>query len=397
MAPAEAGAGAGRASAARPASLRLFNNLMGGQASWLLPAALIALVLGLWHTRRAPRTDRTRAALILWGGWLLVTAAVFSFSSGVIHTYYTVALAPAIAALVAIGGWMAWQERRSRSARAAVAAAALVTSAWSWALLDRSPEWESWLRVLIPVSLALAAVCMIAARNAPAIARRATVAGAVFAAVACLAGPVAYSAETITSVHTGSVVSAGPEAALKSRAGGGQPSGGAGAAEGRTSTALASALESAAAHYRWAAAVSGSQTAAALELASGGSPVMAIGGFNNQGGNITLAQFERYVKAGDIRYYIASGSALSGGSGQGASGGPGGGLRTGSGGQGGAPSGLRGTPPSGSPGGSRGGSPAGGPGGSGSSSSAISTWVKAHYKSVTIGSTTVYDLTQPRS
>ncbi len=397
------GGGGGTGFSGSTGLLRLFNNLMGGQASWLLPAALIALVLGLWHTRRAPRTDRTRAALLLWGGWLIVTAAVFSLSSGVIHTYYTVALVPAIAALVAIGGWMAWQERSSAAARAAVAAAVVVTSAWSWALLDRSPEWESWLRVLIPASLALAAICMIAAASAPAMRRRAAAAGAVFAAVACLAGPVAYSAQTISSVHTGSVVSAGPEAALKSGGRGGQPSGGAGAAEGRTSTALSSALESAATHYRWAAAVSGSQTAAALELASGGAPVMAIGGFNNQGGNITLAQFERYVKAGDIRYYIASGSSLSGGgAGQGQAGaGPsGGGLRAPSsaaGGPGGAPSGLRGTPPSGARGSFKGGGSAGGPGGSGSSSSAISTWVKAHYKSVTIGSTTVYDLTQARS
>jgi 4-amino-4-deoxy-L-arabinose transferase-like glycosyltransferase len=60
--------------------LRLFNDLMGGQASWLLPAALLALVVGLGSAARAPRTDRTRAALIVWGGWLLVTAAVFSFS-----------------------------------------------------------------------------------------------------------------------------------------------------------------------------------------------------------------------------------------------------------------------------------------------------------------------------
>ena len=48
---------------------------MGGQASWLLPAALLALVAGLWARRRAPRTDRARAALLLWGGWLVVTAA----------------------------------------------------------------------------------------------------------------------------------------------------------------------------------------------------------------------------------------------------------------------------------------------------------------------------------
>ena len=91
--------------------LRLFNSVMGGQASWLLPAALLALGAGLIATRRAPRTDRTRAALLLWGGWLIVSGLVFSLSSGIIHTYYTVALAPAIAALVAIGGRMLWARR----------------------------------------------------------------------------------------------------------------------------------------------------------------------------------------------------------------------------------------------------------------------------------------------
>ncbi len=50
---------------------RMFGESMGTEISWLLPAALIALVAGLWFTRRAPRTDRTRAALLLWGaaGW----------------------------------------------------------------------------------------------------------------------------------------------------------------------------------------------------------------------------------------------------------------------------------------------------------------------------------------
>jgi len=103
--------------------------------------------------------------------------------------------------------------------------------------------------------------------------------------------------------------------------------------------------------------VSGSQTAASLELGTGGEPVMAIGGFNNQGGNLTLAQFKAYVAKGEIHYYIASGN--------GAGAGPGGG------------------------------GPGGGSGAS--SSSAIASWVKANFKSVKIGDQTVYDLTQASS
>jgi len=79
---------------------RLFNSLNGGQIAWLLPAALIAIVALVVVSGRAARTDRVRAAVILWGGWLIVTGAVLSFASGIIHTYYSVELAPAIAALV---------------------------------------------------------------------------------------------------------------------------------------------------------------------------------------------------------------------------------------------------------------------------------------------------------
>jgi hypothetical protein len=114
---------------------------------------------------------------------------------------------------------------------------------------------------------------------------------------------------------------------------------------------------------------------------------MAIGGFNGQGGNLSLAQFEAYVKAGDIHYFIVS----SGGPGGGGGGAPGGGgfgegagrLFASGGGTGGriAPSGFRGD----------GGGAAGGPGGA-STISAITSWVEAHSKAETIGGQTVYDL-----
>jgi hypothetical protein len=112
-----------------------------------------------------------------------------------------------------------------------------------------------------------------------------------------------------------------------------------------TSSALVKALKSDASTYKWVAAVEGSQSAASLELATSGDAVMAIGGFSNQGGNLSLAAFNAYVAQGDIHYYI-------------------------------------------------GGSSGGGPG---KSSSAIATWVKAHFTSETIGGETVYDLTTSAS
>jgi hypothetical protein len=116
--------------------------------------------------------------------------------------------------------------------------------------------------------------------------------------------------------------------------------GGAGAGGASVSAGLVRALESTAGSYRWVATTSGSTSAADYELATGGDPVMAIGGFNNNGGELSLAQFIRYVHAGDIHYYIATGGAPSA-----------------------------------------------------SATSRISAWVSSHFTAKTIGGVTVYDLT----
>jgi 4-amino-4-deoxy-L-arabinose transferase-like glycosyltransferase len=406
------GGGGGGNFSGQTGVLRLFNDLMGGQASWLLPAALLAMVAGLAWRWRAPRTDRTRAALMLWGTWLVVGGLVFSLSGGVIHTYYTVALAPAIAALAAIGTAVAWRRREQFGARALLALGVVATAAWSIVLLGRTPSWQPWLAPLVAVAAGVAALGLLMPAR---VTRRLTAATAVVALVACLAGPVAYSAQTIGTAHTGSTPSAGPASSTGGGPGGGfaragsgfagsgsAASGSAGSGPGTetTSSALVAALKSGASGYRWAAATSGSQSAATLELATGGIPVMAIGGFSNQGGNLSLAQFEAYVKAGDIHYYIASAGGMGGFAGQAGGSGPPSGFAAGAGSRGGssgAPAGFPGRAGStGAKRGTGGTGTAGAPGG-GSTTSAITTWVKAHYRAETIGGQTVYDLTQPLS
>ncbi|MGH2851365.1 MAG: glycosyltransferase family 39 protein, partial [Solirubrobacteraceae bacterium] len=204
------GGGGGANFSGSAGTLRLFNDVMGGQASWLLPAAFVALVACAWASRRAPRTDRTRAALLLWGGWLVVTAAVFSYSQGIIHTYYAVALAPAIGALVAIGAAAAWRRRDSLAVRGLLAAVVGATGVWSYILLDRTPSWEAWLRPVVLAATAVGVVGLLAAPRQGPRARRALALTAAAVAIACLGGEAAYAVQTVTSAHTGSVPSAGP-------------------------------------------------------------------------------------------------------------------------------------------------------------------------------------------
>lgn len=79
---------------------RLFNAQVSGQISWLIPAAVIAIAVVLWAVLRIPSYFHDRAPAVFFTAWFAIYASMFSLSSG-IHQFYTAALAPAIAALVA--------------------------------------------------------------------------------------------------------------------------------------------------------------------------------------------------------------------------------------------------------------------------------------------------------
>ncbi|ARF73919.1 glycosyl transferase [Kitasatospora albolonga] len=393
---------------------RMFDSEVGGQIAWLLPAALILLLAGLWLTRKAGRADSARAAFLAWGGALVMTGAVFSFMAGIFHQYYTVALAPYVAALVAMGAVVLWEERAARWPRAVLAGTVAVTVVWAYVLLGRTPEYLPWLRWAVLVGGLVGAAGLLVVGRVGGRALALAVVGLSFAA--SLAGPAAYTVSTLNSGHQGSIVTAGPSGGggMGGPGGGGRggPGGGPGGAPGggpdggggqrggtqppggmpaapggavpggavqggavpggagagmrgeggggmggllngaSVSAEAKALLEKDADDYTWAAAAVGAQNAASYQLATG-DPVMAVGGFNGSDPSPTLAQFKKYVAEGKIHYFISRGT--DGGMGDGMGGGAG-------------------------------------------TSSQITAWVAENFTEVSAGdATTLYDLTRPVS
>lgn len=287
---------------------RMFNPAFGGQISWLLPAALVLLAAAIAWTLRAPRTDRPRAALIIWGGWLLVTGVMFSLGQGIIHQYYSVALAPAIGAVIGIGVSLTWDRREQVTARAVLAASVAVTVWWTTVLIGRTRAWQGW---LVPTTVtlgAIAVVLLIAGDRLRRGAFGATNVGAVLAVVAVLAAPTAATVTTIRKPHTGTIPTAGPPmrdtassspvihrphrngmgGLLRSRPAGPE---------------TVAALRDGADRFDWVLATVGSNNAAGYQLSSR-EPVLAIGGFNGTDPYPSLDEFERFVADGRIHYFL---------------------------------------------------------------------------------------------
>ncbi len=178
------GAAVGTNLGGSPGPLRLFNAEVGGQIAWLLPLALVALVVAACRARGA--TPEVKAGWALWGAWLVAGAAVFSLTGGIFHAYYTAELAPAIAALAAAGLATAWRWHRAGN-RFVLPLAVAGTAVLAFVILARTPSWVPWLKYVV---LALAVVAVVAAFT------RATAVPAVAGLAAMVAGPAAYVVDT---------------------------------------------------------------------------------------------------------------------------------------------------------------------------------------------------------
>ncbi len=388
---------------------RLFTGSFGQQVAWFLPTALFLLVVTVVlltlaeaaRRRRVPTvtdgdqgtgravsasgaigTGSLGAGLIMWGAWLIVTWLVLSNMNGIVHEYYTVALIPAIAAVIGLAVAVLLA-RDGFLPRLLLAVAWALTGAWQFIISSQMTGIPSILRWCVLIVSILGVLVLIVTAHR----RFGTALASVLVALAVLGSaaiPAQLAVRTIAGTTQGSIVTiAGTSAGLGGGpGGGGMPGGGAGPGGGTDGTPggagnseaggggtggtpggagggggmggllgasepsdeLTQLLEQDAADYTWVAATTGANQAAGYQLALE-EPVMAIGGFNGTDPSPTLAEFKQLVADGTIHYYIGSGS-----SGQG----PG--------------------------------------GGSDSASSQIADWVEANYEATTVDSVSLYDL-----
>lgn len=335
---------------------RLFDGVSGGMIAWLIPAALILAICAMVMIGRRVRTDRSRAAILVWAGWLVVTGLVFSFMAGIYHDYYTVALAPAIAATVALAGTVLWRRRDRWLGRIGLALTTVATTGWAVVLLNRAEAPYDSLAWLVGAAGLVATIGLLVTHLVPRALASAVLAVALLAGIT---GPAAYALNTAMTPHAGSIVTAGPVSdggpggGMRGGPGGAQPpnqngapqNGGpqGGAPQGRgggqpdgngqqsqrnpqrtrvggaggggmgglvggaeVSSEMKQLLRAGSSSYTWVAATSGSQSAASYQLATE-LPVMAIGGFNGSDPSPTLAGFRQLVTSGQIHYYIEGG------------------------------------------------------------------------------------------
>ncbi len=157
-----AGQGLGVTIGAPPSWNRLLVGDLGRDTGWLLPAAAVALVALVLERRGESRTDPVRAAALLWGIWAAVFGVAFSVTA-TINSYYTAALAPAVAALCGIGAAQAWAHRTSARVRLSVLIAVLATGGYGVALLWGAEADPTWLLPTL-VAISLAALVLVAIR-----------------------------------------------------------------------------------------------------------------------------------------------------------------------------------------------------------------------------------------
>jgi 4-amino-4-deoxy-L-arabinose transferase-like glycosyltransferase len=313
--------------------LRLAHPHLAAQFAWLLPLAVMGLVLGVFQGRWTWTLGPVHAALLLWLGWALTYGIVYSMAGGIFHEYYLNTMSPPLAALAGIGLVSLWScYRRGGWRTFLLPVTCLLSAAWQvyiqldslgWELtpeLASDPaalieavgqhlDWRTWLLLGLVGGTLLAAFGLLVARVR--LLRRLAPAALVAGLLALLAIPTAWALSNVLARGRAGLPVADVRrlAQVLDDEGPARPAGpgtwgGFGAA--RASPKLIAFLRANHHGERFLLATPSTQQAAPIIIETG-EAVMAMGGFIGSDPILTPETFAELVNDQQVRFVMVGG------------------------------------------------------------------------------------------
>lgn len=272
---------------------RLFQSDLGSQIGWYLPLAILGLIAGWFGFRKRGakwhHVSEEQSEVLLWAGWFVPVYGFFSVAS-FFHPYYTIMLAPAIAALTAIGvaavvKMSAQSNKESMIARIVVSVAVLTTL-----LLQAYYVWSyyqiiSIILIIVAIGLSIWWLLPRQINNKIKI---------VLSAISILLMAGWWSLTPTLSHNSAAIPAASPS--LLSQTGSSDMG-------GEVNNQLLSYTKKHQGNAKYLFATTDSNSASGYIIKSG-KAVMAIGGYNGTDPTMSLSEFKKLVKSGQLKYFV---------------------------------------------------------------------------------------------
>ncbi|WP_413287195.1 glycosyltransferase family 39 protein [Bacillus mojavensis] len=296
--------GTGMFGTGTPGPLRLFQQELSDQISWLLPFAIFGMAgLLIAGARERRRLSVEQKETVFWVAWLAPIAGFFSVAE-FFHHYYLIMLAPPIAALVG-AGWVAlvqlYRSHTGWKSWLLPAAMAATTGFELFILRNYNDQISVGWSIGVGVIGALSAIALLILKQRQ---KPLTYYISLAGLLVLLVMPIYWASTPLLYGGNSSLPETGPQLASSSGKGMGMN-------ESSVNEKLIEYLEENSSGAEYLFATTDSNTAAPYIIKTK-KAVMTIGGFSGSDPAITLTQFKKLVKEGKVKYFLASGMAKGG-------------------------------------------------------------------------------------
>lgn len=293
------GAGGGAFNIGTAGPLRLIQSELGPQISWLLPFSLIGFFAAFFIYRnkknRWYQLSEKQKHLTYWLAWLVPVAGFFSIAS-FFHPYYMIMLAPPIAALFGISGAMFYKQLK-QGLLTNWKQIVLTISVIATAMLQITYVWSYYKFVSILIGIAAIILLLLLWLPKGTLELRKRVLGAILALL--LVAPGYWALTPTLANESAAIPTAGPDLLTSS--------GNAGSIGNESiDTGLANYLLKHQGNAKYLFATTDANSASPYIIKTK-KAVMAIGGYNGTDPAITLKEFKKLVKNGELKYFYVSG------------------------------------------------------------------------------------------